>query len=96
MLWRIIRESPGQMGARRRHFGHSARGGLLRRSWLGRKLPHSVLREALGVHLPAMNVLSLTPDSWDVRIFSLIAGRDDLTFSVPKMPDYGVVEIPIR
>jgi hypothetical protein len=47
-------------------------------------------------HPAAMNALMRTPDSEDVQVFPLVAGGGGHTFSVPTMPEYGVVEIPIR
>jgi hypothetical protein len=55
-----------------------------------------VLRLPNEFHPAAMNALMLTPDSEDAQVFPLVASGDGLTFSVPTMPEYGVVEIPIR
>jgi hypothetical protein len=55
-----------------------------------------VLRLPNEFHPAAMNALMRTPDSEDVQVFPLVAGGGGHTFSVPTMPEYGVVEIPIR
>jgi len=55
-----------------------------------------VLRLPNVFHPAAMNARMLTPDSEGAQVFPLVAGGDGLTFSVPIMPEYGIVEIPIR
>jgi hypothetical protein len=55
-----------------------------------------VLRLPNDFHPAAMNALMRTPDSEDAQVFPLVAGGDGHTFSVPTMPEYCVVEIPIR
>jgi len=65
-------------------------------------LRHQAAAQPIGLRLPnefqpaAMNARMRTPDSEDAQMLPLAAGGAGLTFSVPVMPEYGVVEVSLR